>query len=278
MAIVINGSGTVTGLSVGGLPDGTVDSDTLASSAVTEAKLANNAVVTGKIADGTIANADINDLAASKLTGTIATARLGTGSAGSGNFLRGDGSWQAAGSTSASDLTSGTLDALRLPAGAIVQVVKFSPSTTTLISIGSSSPPTFTEISSGYRLSITPKFSNSILRFTYTGLIGSNHSGALLSFKFYDITNSSNVGFSTRGSGNSRTFCNASYRLYDTDHNDRHNMIMTAYQAASNTTARTYGVYGCMESNETIDYNMTSTDNAGCTYVTPNFTIEEIAQ
>jgi len=31
MAIVINGSGTVTGLAVGGLPDGTVDSDTLAS-------------------------------------------------------------------------------------------------------------------------------------------------------------------------------------------------------------------------------------------------------
>ncbi len=61
MAIVINGSGTVTGLAVGGLPDGTVDSDTLAS----------NSVVTGKIADGTIANADINDLAASKLTGAL---------------------------------------------------------------------------------------------------------------------------------------------------------------------------------------------------------------
>ena len=61
MAVVINGSGTVTGLSVGGLPDGTVDSDTLAS----------NSVVTGKIADGTIANADINDLAASKLTGAL---------------------------------------------------------------------------------------------------------------------------------------------------------------------------------------------------------------
>jgi hypothetical protein len=61
MAIVINGSGTVTGLSVGGLPDGTVDSDTLAS----------NSVVTGKIADGTIANADVNDLAASKLTGAL---------------------------------------------------------------------------------------------------------------------------------------------------------------------------------------------------------------
>ena len=32
MPIVINGSGTVTGLSVGGLPDGTVDADTLATS------------------------------------------------------------------------------------------------------------------------------------------------------------------------------------------------------------------------------------------------------
>jgi len=31
MAVVINGSGTVTGLAVGGLPDGTVDADTLAS-------------------------------------------------------------------------------------------------------------------------------------------------------------------------------------------------------------------------------------------------------
>ncbi len=34
MAIVINGSGTVTGLAVGGLPDGTVDNDTVASGLV----------------------------------------------------------------------------------------------------------------------------------------------------------------------------------------------------------------------------------------------------
>ena len=75
MAIVINGSGTVTGLSVGGLPDGTVDTDTLASSSVTEAKLATDSVVTGKIADGTIANADINSsaaIAASKVNGEAA--------------------------------------------------------------------------------------------------------------------------------------------------------------------------------------------------------------
>lgn len=47
MAIAINGSGTVTGLLVGGLPDGTVDADTLASNAVTAGKLASG--VGGKI-------------------------------------------------------------------------------------------------------------------------------------------------------------------------------------------------------------------------------------
>ena len=62
MSIVVNGSGTITGISTGGLPDGVVDSDTLA----------NDSVVTGKIADGTIANADVNSsaaIASTKLSG-----------------------------------------------------------------------------------------------------------------------------------------------------------------------------------------------------------------
>jgi hypothetical protein len=40
MPIVINGSGTVTGISVGGIPDGVVDTDVLAANAVTTASLA----------------------------------------------------------------------------------------------------------------------------------------------------------------------------------------------------------------------------------------------
>ena len=38
MAITINGNGTVTGISVGGLPDGIVDTDMIAANAVTPAK------------------------------------------------------------------------------------------------------------------------------------------------------------------------------------------------------------------------------------------------
>ena len=47
MPIAINGSGTLTGISVGGLPDGIVDADMLASNAVTAGKLASG--VGGKI-------------------------------------------------------------------------------------------------------------------------------------------------------------------------------------------------------------------------------------
>ena len=38
MPITLNGNGTITGLAVGGLPDGVVDTDTLANNAVTTAK------------------------------------------------------------------------------------------------------------------------------------------------------------------------------------------------------------------------------------------------
>jgi len=45
MPIAINGSGTVTGVSVGGLPDGIVDTDMLAANAVTAAKRGTGAIL-----------------------------------------------------------------------------------------------------------------------------------------------------------------------------------------------------------------------------------------
>ena len=63
MAIVINGSGTVTGLAVGGLPDGTVDTDTLANTTVTAAKVAADVATQAEI------DAKLN-LAGGTMTGT----------------------------------------------------------------------------------------------------------------------------------------------------------------------------------------------------------------
>ena len=54
MAITINGSGTITGLSTGGLPDGSVDADTLATDAVTAAKLKSDAITAGDLPAGSI--------------------------------------------------------------------------------------------------------------------------------------------------------------------------------------------------------------------------------
>jgi len=54
MAITINGSGTITGVSVGGLPDGSVDADTLATDSVTAAKLKSDAIAAGDLPAGSI--------------------------------------------------------------------------------------------------------------------------------------------------------------------------------------------------------------------------------
>ena len=54
MAITINGNGTLAGVSVGGLPDGIVDTDMLAANAVATAKIASGAVTAAKRGAGAI--------------------------------------------------------------------------------------------------------------------------------------------------------------------------------------------------------------------------------
>ena len=54
MPVTINGNGSIAGVSVGGLPDGSVDADTLASNAVISAKLHDDAVTTSKLPSGTV--------------------------------------------------------------------------------------------------------------------------------------------------------------------------------------------------------------------------------
>ena len=77
MAIVINGSGTITGISAGGLPDGSVDSDTLATG-----------IDAAKLADGTITNSElqyINSLSSNAQTQISAAG--GTDNASSAFFV-----------------------------------------------------------------------------------------------------------------------------------------------------------------------------------------------
>ena len=55
MAIVINGSNnTISGLAVGGLPDGCIDTDMIAANAVSSGKLASAAITAGAMPSGSI--------------------------------------------------------------------------------------------------------------------------------------------------------------------------------------------------------------------------------
>ena len=54
MSIVVNGSGTITGISTGGLPDNTVDAGTLATDSVTASKIAANSVDSAELIDGAV--------------------------------------------------------------------------------------------------------------------------------------------------------------------------------------------------------------------------------
>ena len=72
MAIVINGSGTVTGLAVGGLPDGTVDAGTLATDSVTAAKLEVSAITGADLPAGSVLQV-VNVTFSTRVTSTTST-------------------------------------------------------------------------------------------------------------------------------------------------------------------------------------------------------------
>ena len=60
MPITINGSGTVTGITAGGLPDGVITTDDIAAGAVTDAKVNASAAIADSKLSGTTCKAWVN--------------------------------------------------------------------------------------------------------------------------------------------------------------------------------------------------------------------------
>ena len=90
MAIVFDSdAGTITGLSVGGLPDGTVDAGTLASNAVTEAKIATDAVTAAKI-PAALENTFVSGRKNLIINGDFSVNQRGTAATTGGTYLTAD--------------------------------------------------------------------------------------------------------------------------------------------------------------------------------------------
>jgi hypothetical protein len=70
MAIVINGSGSITGISAGGLPDSSVTADDIASGAVTATKLADTLDLTGKTVTLPSGSVTADDIASGAVNAT----------------------------------------------------------------------------------------------------------------------------------------------------------------------------------------------------------------
>ena len=126
--------------------DGSIDTAHIGDDQVTADKLANsiNSAITANTAKVTNATHTGDVTGATALTiaaGAVDIAMLSaTGTAGSGNFLRGDNSWATAGSTSASDLTSGTLPIARIADDAVT-AAKLANSINTDIATGPAALP-----------------------------------------------------------------------------------------------------------------------------------------
>jgi hypothetical protein len=60
MSITINGSGTITGLTTGGLPDGSITTDDLAAGAITNAKVNDSAAIADSKLTGTTCKTWVN--------------------------------------------------------------------------------------------------------------------------------------------------------------------------------------------------------------------------
>jgi hypothetical protein len=170
-------------------------------------------------------------------------------------------------------ITSGAIESTAIGSGAVLQVVANYPSSAVAYTQAVSS---YAEITTAYRTSITPKSTNSILLLEWVGLIGGANAANISTMKFYDVTNSADVGLSGISLG-SRGIGHGSFRQQDNDSNDRDNIILRAAVSNTSTTARTYSIYHYSESGATKYFNATATDNNGCSYIKWHFIITEIA-
>ena len=137
---------------------------------------------------------------------------------------------------------------------------------------------TFAEIATDMRISITPLSASSLLLIRYQFLIGGGNSTLIRHFKIRNVTASADVDLGHDAEG-SRINVHGSHRNQDADDNDVDMITIEAKEVSSSTNARTYTLFGKIESGSDDTYiNHTTTNTAAIGYAKPMITIQEIKQ
>jgi hypothetical protein len=149
-----------------------------------------------------------------------------------------DSSVQAVSATNATNITTGTLDKARLPAGTVLQVVQSTQTATTTYSVAK----TWTSMSSFLSASITPTSSSSkILILVQLGKVH-NLNGVIIRLTRGGSVISGAVGDSA-GSRPSATIANVSGFNGDTNHSDGVNISFLDSPATTSSTAYSFDAY-----------------------------------
>ena len=142
-----------------------------------------------------------------------------------------------------------------VPSGSIVQVATVMPNVGD-VTLATAS---WTEPSNLLRISFTPKYATSTLIIECCFMNGGGNTNNVSHFKLYDITNSADIELS----GYSNRFgVHGSSRMKDHDLNDCDNMNLQVVTTASNTTARTYGMFSRNESGTVAKYFFANPSNS----------------
>lgn len=251
MATIINGS---TG--VNKVVDDSITTDKLANSINTE-RTANTAKVTNATHTGEVTGATALTIA----DNIVDEANLKVSNAPTNGYYLSAQSGDTGGLTWAAVSGGGS--------GKVLQTVKTQHSSTTQLT----STGAWHELSTSFRLAITPSSATSTLYFSFDANFCSPGSNNLSYAQFYNVTASAGVNLAT--THGSRNQVHWSKRTTSADPNDFDTLNMITADASSSTAARTYTIYHKTEGK--VDQFLSSTLTGAGWVDKPTFTIIEVA-
>ena len=227
-----------------------------------------------KLAGATVSTVQLNALDVSTASGASDT-----------TFLRGDATWQTAGSTSASDLDSGTLAVARFPTGAVIQTQSvFIDSYAITVQCAAN---TYTDVPT-FQVSITPSFlSSKILIRMYMGAWNFSSTNYGLAGTGVFRRKIASGSFTSIGKGTQNSTWNGTFHLAQPNSYQYHSGIspffLDAPFAPSDTLAEcTYGIAVADHNNSTQTFylNQLGVTNSDEVYTASNASsllVQEIA-